>query len=584
MNNTIKKEEVVNNSNQPQNQKPFDVVMNENYLKNLKEGSLRTPFVPIVKEQTTLDEVIKIESEIVGFKSLKYEYFLKRIFPNTLLEVNKDDEGNITSIYVLYSKGGKLYRVISQKDYGVIKSRMELKNGKYVPYEKCDLVPFEGKVEEWDYTRLVKSISYKNGVKNGECFSYYVDGTNRRNEETNEWVKDYYYEKTTFKNGKKDGEYKNTKNGVKGNYINNKKNGVWKDSFKNIYSNLTSSYQNKYDLDKWDVKRFIERNFNVIGEYEINYSDRCGKVFYVNGVLNGDFTINGSEGKFELGLPNGVVKYDRNNNWKDVITSKLYVDGIIDTEVYYDSGDKEDYEETTYGIHNYENGYRKTSISLSQNYYNKIPTELTSITKQHLNEDLFYSIFKTELNYGYTLESFLSEFEVLNVEEYNDVNYRRNSDSIIKIKTTKLEYGFSNYGGNGLDRYLIEECGYPYFEERDKTYNGFHSYDIHTSEDYNYSSDYHPKVYSLIQQNEPTKLFINEQLIDETIGDETIGDETNPIVLEFEKEILQNLSNRMKSSYEMELKRKEMEKHREEEQKQKEREEKGLSINSFPMD
>ena len=571
----IRKEEMVNNSNQPQNRKPFDVVMNEHFVKYQSKGFSRNWFIPIVKEQSEMDYLINEK------KDSKYsKYGLQRRYPNTLLEVNTDDEGNLTSIYVLYSKGGKLYKVVSQKDYGVIKSRMELKNGKYVPYEKCDLVPFDGKVEEWDYQRLVKSISYKNGVKDGECFSYYVDGTNKRNEETNKWEKDYYYEKTTFKNGKKDGEYVNTKNGVKGNYINNKKNGIWKDSFKNIYSNLTSSYQKKYDLSKYDVKRFIERNFGIIREYEIKHSERCGKVFYVNDVLNGDFTINGCLGKFKLGLPNGVISEVVNNNSKDVLTSKLYVDGIIDTEVYYDSGDKEDYEETTYGIHNYENGYRKTSISLSQNYYNNIPTELTSITKQHLNEDLFYSIIKTELNNGYTLESFLSEFEVLRVTEYNnDDNYRRKSKTIIEIETTKLEYGFSNYGGSGLDRYLIEECGYPYFEVRDKTYNNFHSYDIHTSENYDYSSDYHPKVYSLTESGEQTKLFINEQLIDETIGEET-----NPIVLEFEKEILQNLSNRMKSSYEVELKRKELKKQREEEQKQKEREEKGLSINSFPMD
>ncbi len=557
-----------------ENQKPFDVVMNEHFVQYQSKGFSRNWFIPIVKEQSEMDYLINEK------KDGKYsKYRLQRRYPNTLLEVNKDEEGNPTSIYVLYSKGGKLYKVVSQKDYGVIKSRMELKNGKYVPYEKCDLVPFDGTIEEYDYETLIKSISYKDGKKDGESITYYKDGRNFKNKETNKWEKEYYYEKTTFKNGKKNGEFENTKYGTKGNYINNKKNGFWKDSFKNIYSNLTSSYQNKYDLDKWDVKSFIKRNFDVIGEYELKYSDRCGKVFYVNGVLNGDFTINGSEGKFELGLPNGVVKYVRDTNWKDVITSKLYVDGIIDTEVIYDSGDYGNDEETTYEIQNYENGYRKTSISLSQNYHNKIPTELTSITKQHLNEDLFYSIVKTELSNGYTLESFLSEFKVLNVEEYNDVNYRGKSDSIIEIKTTKLEYGFSNYGGSGLDRYLIEECGYPYFEERDETHKGFHPYDIHTSEDYNYSSDYHPKVYSLYQRNEPTKLFINKQLIDETIGDET-----NPIVLEFEKEILQNLSNRMKSSYEIELKIKEMEKQREEEQKQKEREEKGLSINSFPID
>ena len=558
-----------------ENQKPFDVVMNEHFVQYQSKGFSRNWFIPIVKEQSEMDYLID-EKKRVGTSS---KYSLQRRYPNTLLEVNTDDEGKLSSIYVLYSKGGKLYKVVSQKDYGVIKSRMELKNGKYVPYEKCDLVPFDGTIEEYDYETLIKSISYKDGKKDGESITYYKDGKNFKNKETNKWEKKYYYEKTTFKNGKKNGEFENTKYGTKGNYINNKKNGFWKDSLKNIYSNLTSSYQNKYDLNKWDVKRFINRNFDVIGEYELKYSDRCGKVFYVNGVLNGDFTINGSEGKFELGLPNGVVKRDFDENWKVRITSKLYIDGIVETEVYYDSGVIEESEEITYTICNYENGYRKTSITLSQNYYNKIPTELTSITKQHLNEDLFYSIVKTELSNGYTLESFLSKFEVLKVEECDDDKFRRIDYSIIEIKPTKLEYGFSNYGGRGLNKYLIEECGYPYFEERDKTHNSFRSYNIHKSKDYNYSSDYHPKVYSLYQRNEPTKLFINEQLIDETIGDET-----NPIVLEFEKEILQNLSNRMKSSYEIELKIKEMEKQREEEQKQKEREEKGLSINSFPID
>ncbi len=558
-----------------ENQKPFDVVMNEHFVQYQSKGFSRNWFIPIVKEQSEMDYLID-EKKRVGTYS---KYSLQRRYPNTLLEVNTDDEGKLSSIYVLYSKGGKLYKVVSQKDYGVIKSRMELKNGKYVPYEKCDLVPFDGTIEEYDYETLIKSISYKDGKKDGESITYYKDGKNFKNKETNKWEKKYYYEKTTFKNGKKNGEFENTKYGTKGNYINNKKNGFWKDSLKNIYSNLTSSYQNKYDLNKWDVKRFINRNFDVIGEYELKYSDRCGKVFYVNGVLNGDFTINGSEGKFELGLPNGVVKRDFDENWKVRITSKLYIDGIVETEVYYDSGVIEESEEITYTICNYENGYRKTSITLSQNYYNKIPTELTSITKQHLNEDLFYSIVKTELSNGYTLESFLSKFEVLKVEECDDDKFRRIDYSIIEIKTTKLEYGFSNYGGRGLNKYLIEECGYPYFEERDKTHNSFRSYNIHKSKDYNYSSDYHPKVYSLYQRNEPTKLFINKQLIDETIGDET-----NPIVLEFEKEILQNLSNRMKSSYEIELKIKEMEKQREEEQKQKEREEKGLSINSFPID
>ena len=78
---------------------------------------------------------------------------------------------------------------------------------------------------------------------------------------------------------------------------------------------------------------------------------------------------------------------------------------------------------------------------------------------------------------------------------------------------------------------------------------------------------------------EKTQLLINNELIDESVNGET-----NPIVLEYQKVILQNLSDEMKSSYELELKRKEIEQQQEEERKNKEREEKGLSINSFPMD
>ncbi len=555
-----------------ENQKPFDVVLNEDFGKYQKKGFGRNWFVPIVKEQSDMDNLIRIRN------SSYPNYSMERNFPNILLDVNKDDEGNLISIYVLYQKGGKLFRVVSKKDYGVIKSRMEFKNGKYIPYDKCDLVPFDGTIEEYDYYEtLIKSISYKDGKKDGESITYYKDWKLLRNENTNELVKEYYYEKTTFKNGKKNGEFENTKYGTKGNYLNNKKNGVWKDSYKNICKSLSTSHQSKFDLSQWDVKSFIKRNLGIFSDCDFDKLERVGTVFYVNDVLNGDFKIDNWEGKFELGLPNGVVTQIRGYNFKDVIISKLYVDGIIDTVVEYNSGDKEYFEETNYTINNYENGFLKTSISLSKNYYNKIPTELTSISKQHLNEDLFNSIVKTELNDGYTLESFLSEFEVMEVIEYNNDNYQRESKTIIQIGTTKLEYGFNNYGGRYLNRYLIEECGYPHFKVNGR--NTIKNYTLLKSNEFGYQSDYHPSVYSLKEIGQPTKLFINKQLINETIGEET-----NPIVLEFEKKELQNLSEKMSSSYEIELKRKELEKQRELEQKQKEREEKGLSINSFPMD
>ena len=570
MSKVITKEELVNNSNQPQNQKPFDVVMNENFGEHQSEGFSRNWFIPIIKEQSKMDKLISIESK----NSWSVNYDLRYIFPNTLLEVNKDVEGNISSIYVLYSKGGKLYKVVSQKDYGVIKSRMELKNGKYIPYEKCDLIPYDGTIEEYDSNRLVKSISYKNGVKDGESITYYVDGRNFRNEVTNEWEKEFFYEKTTYKNGKKNGEYENTKYGTKGNYINNKKNGVWNDSYKNICNSLSTSYQSKYDLSKYDVKRFIGRNFGVLSDYDFDKLDRVGRVFYVNEVLNGDFNINCWDGKFELGLPNGVIKRVESNRWKDVIETKLLDNGLIVSDIHYDSG------EIRFSIISYEDGLKTNSIELSTKYSDRIPSELTSQTNQFLTEDVFYTTVKNGFN-QFSLEEFLEDFIVIDYTNWNTDDYGRStiSDKVM-IKPQTLDYGIKY--GHKFDEYLIEECGYPHFKVEERTeWNGniIKNYTLLTSEDYYYKPDYQPFVYSLVKSGEVTKLLINGVFVDETIDKET-----NPTVLKFQKEVLQNLSEKMSSSYELEIKREELEKQREEEQKQKEREEKGLSINSFPID
>ena len=575
MSKVVTKEELVKNSNQPQNQKPFDVVLNEEFGKYQSNGFSRNWFVPIVKNQTEMDELIEIRNNSYP------NYSMERNFPNTLLEVNKDDEGNLTSIYVIYSKGGKLFRVVSQKDYGVIKSRMELKNGKYVPYEKCDLVPFDGTVEEYDNHTLIKSISYKNGLKDGESFTYYKEGRNIRNEETNKWEKKFFYEKTTYKNGKKNGEYENTKYGTKGNYINNKKNGVWKDYSKNICKSLSTSYQSKYDLSEYEVKEFIERNFGVFYSYDWSDLDRVSTVFYVNDVLNGDFNIRGWEGKFELGLPNGVIKEVRENRWKDVINTKLLDNGIIVSEIHYDGGDREEYEEVRFSINSYEDGLKTNSIELSTNYFDRIPSELSSQTNQFLTEDVFYTTVKNGFN-QFSLEEFLEDFIVKDYRNWNTDDYGRSEilDKVM-IKKQTLDYGIGR-SSRIFNKYIIEECGYPHFEVDERTeWNGniIKNYTLLTSKEYRWGEEHIPYVYSLVKSGEPTKLLINGELVDETIDRET-----NPTVLEIQKEVLQNLSEKMSSSYELEIKREELEKQREEEQKEKEREEKGLSINSFPMD
>ena len=86
-------------------------------------------------------------------------------------------------------------------------------------------------------------------------------------------------------------------------------------------------------------------------------------------------------------------------------------------------------------------------------------------------------------------------------------------------------------------------------------------------------------MFSVSQKGEPTKVFLNGVVVDEKIDGEI-----NPIILDYQKQEIQSLVERMKYSYERELKIKEMEKQKEEEQKQKEREENGLSLTSFPMD
>ena len=192
---------------------------------------------------------------------------------------------------------------------------------------------------------------------------------------------------------------------------------------------------------------------------------------------------------------------------------------------------------------------------------------------------MFYTTVKNGFN-QFSLEEFLEDFVVLDYTNWNTDDYGIStiSDKVI-IKPQTLDYGIEY--GYKFDEYLIEECGYPHFKVEERTeWNGniIKNYTLLTSKEYYYKS-YQPSVYSLVKIGESTKLLINGELVDETIGKET-----NPTVLEFQKEVLQNLSDKMSSSYELETKREELEKQRGEEQKQKEREEKGLSINSFPMD
>jgi hypothetical protein len=92
------------------------------------------------------------------------------------IEIETDKNGDIQSVTLLHHQKGKLYKVISEKDYGIIKSRFEMSNKisnkdrGVIPYHKCKLVPYEGKMIVYfmnDYSREDYSLRYEQNYTNG---------------------------------------------------------------------------------------------------------------------------------------------------------------------------------------------------------------------------------------------------------------------------------------------------------------------------------------------------------------------------------------------------------------------------------
>lgn len=118
----------------------------------------------------------------------QFQHILSDTFRNIgvteqFLEIETDKNGNIQSVILLNYQKGKLYKVMSEKDYGIIKSRFEMSNKisnkdrGVIPYHKCKLVPFEGKMSVYfmdEYSREKYSLKFEqnftNGLKDGVEF------------------------------------------------------------------------------------------------------------------------------------------------------------------------------------------------------------------------------------------------------------------------------------------------------------------------------------------------------------------------------------------------------------------------------
>ena len=117
------------------------------------------------------------------FQHILSDKFRNKGVTEQLLEIETDINGNIQSVTLLHYQKGKLYKVISEKDYGIIKSRFEMSNKisnkdrGVIPYHKCKLVPFEGKMSVYfmdEYSREKYSLKFEqnftNGLKDGVEF------------------------------------------------------------------------------------------------------------------------------------------------------------------------------------------------------------------------------------------------------------------------------------------------------------------------------------------------------------------------------------------------------------------------------
>jgi hypothetical protein len=548
----------INNSNQILNQKPLDIIMNEYFINSQTSGHNKNWFIPIITDQDLMDKVVKVKS--VDEDMVKY--YMNRIFPNILLECNRDEKGNVISLYVLYSKGGKLYKVISEKDYGIVKSRMILKNNLFIPYEKCKLEPFNGKLEEFENNKILKSFSYKNGVKNGECITYY--GDTKRSYRTSQ-----YFEKTTYINGKKNGEFLNTKFNITGNYINDNKCGEWRVLEKHLIKEIGTNYKKNYDLKTYDVEGFIK---NQLPFYLYNH-DYTYKVNYVNDILNGEFEIEDWKGEFKLGLINGQIKKDSSRDYITDVNTINYVNGLKDGfEIHYQF-DNDGEEDSKLEIKNYEKGKIVSSTKFTTNKSSYIPNVLSTLTNKYLNEDVFNTLIDNNMNLEEsTLEEFLNNWVVLDYKEFGD---DKSIQYDISIKYNELKYTNDYYFD--FNKYMVLECGYPYFKVENLNFK--EHYFLEKSDEYSIVREYHPKIFSISEFEKTNKVLIGGNLIEEKIDDEI-----NPEVLTYQKTQFQKLSKFMKLSYEDELLQNEIDRKNIQEEEQKEKEEQGLLINSFPVD
>lgn len=641
--------------NKTQNTLPFDVLKNQILLnksdsddvlgfireteKNFK-GVVKNWFIPIITEQSMLEKILEREE-----REKKYSYSCgfsndrMDMFPQSKLYVEIEG-GKLTSVEVLFNKGKKLYRVISQKDYGVIKSRMELtEKGKLVPYGKCDLIPFEGEYNEWVIQKgrgyrgrnsmfLSEKLNYVDGLKDGECFTYYK--TSRWDELTyfqNEYSKDKYsdsFEQTTYQKGKKNGFYVNTKRGLEGNYINDKKNGKWMVNNEFFNSELPHT---DYDISNL-FETYKRSGRGLYYGRSGNMDKQLIEVNYVNGLLHGDFRTldNLYVGNCELGKMNGTFKI--NNLKRNEDDDEYYVESVnrvIQVKdgkiIGVDFGRIGENNHYWYGIHLRDKHGISKKIKLEErtnSHYSTFSDELINKLNYHITDETIDWIIQNTDGRFNNKEEFFKEYFVIQYREFelDERGGGREHYGYSPIKTEELSWyslmkefnGDDNYRwGSNFTKMLVEKFDYPYYEidedgDYHSTYNPHNgnSYDIErfnvpcyisngVSEllqfgDKLYNNDDSESINSLKVEvlKRITQQLINTKKTTDKENEEREKEEERIRVIREQREI-ENQRIREEQEKEQMKKRKELEK-KQKKLKEQQLKVEGLHITSFPTD
>jgi hypothetical protein len=250
-------------------EKPFDILKNEeiyssidNLPKNWKGViNLEPLFIP---EGYLLDGKFQhIVSNLKSWNQITYKQYV---------ELETNDKGKIVSVTLLYKKRKRIFKVVTQKDYGIIKSRFSFSGKLYtkdrgiIPHPECKLIPYEGSLKIYDINKdkSVKLIiernyfnGYKYGIEQGRLFF---------------WDKSTYYNE--YKNGKLDGiSYKIDPriNNSLGYYIEYHDGNPLIEVKCEIYGKITvTDYINKEEFEFHSKEKFRRKKNSVYG---------CGGIF-----------------------------------------------------------------------------------------------------------------------------------------------------------------------------------------------------------------------------------------------------------------------------------------------------------------